>query len=294
MQKITGRNYFASLRYPAFGDEGQLTFGRRPVVTGHPVFTQSELASEPLKWLKYVLLGRLGLRPLEELAQDINRYPINRWRSAQARCKALLAKAHQRQLSTLIVVKLVPMDKAGQLANFRISHVKEIEGAFKSALATRSPVDVEIWLCQSVIEIGGTNLAGRLTLPSLNSLAPSYIEVVWYASPRLLENINLSTFPYPYLFAVRQPGQLVHRVKILHIPSKYRSPNRAVSARFLENFRWLEAQVASHKDKIATVELMLQAAGANEVSLEFKSDNGCFRFIDWDTEVEIAEHIKTE
>jgi hypothetical protein len=292
MQKITSRDFFASLRYVDPENINRYVFGNKPVIAGYPVFTSAELANEPLKWLKYLLLARLGLRPLEELTQDIQRYPFSNWQVAQSRCIDFLVKAQQHQQSSLIVVKLVPMDKAGQLPNFHISQLEEVEKVFKAVCAARQPTDVEIWFCQSTVGIGTLSLAGRLTLPGYSSFGPSWLEVVWYTSPRLLENIDLSTFPYPYLRAVRHTGQLAYRVDKLHIPPTYLSSMDTDATQFLRDFQWLGTQIASYREKIATLEAILTYAGANELSLEFKSDAGHFRFIDWDTEVETAERIR--
>lgn len=294
MQKTVARDFFASLRYIDSDDIRQHGWRRTRITDGYPIFTPEELSHEPLKWLKYVLLGRLGLRPLHELGKEIKRFPVLNWAEAQEQCIELLINAKQQQQQILVVIKLVPMDSAGQLPNFRITGMEAVASAFRNARAACRPIFKEMWLCGSAIDVGGLNLAGRITLPGFNSTASSIIEVVWYTSPRLIENLDVSTFPYPYLRAQRLFGRSNYQVEQLHIPTSSAVNGIVSQKELLDEFAWIMKQIFFHREKIADLEAIVANAGANELSLEFKSDNGNFRFIDWDTEVETSGWINRQ
>lgn len=285
MRKISARDYFRGLCFVNANDAGATNLN-----FAHPVFTNSELTNEPLKWLKYVLLGKIGLRPLDELDSDIKRFKINHKDKVQLHCKNLLDMANQKEQNVLLVLKLVPMDFAGQLPNFRITSIGELPFIFTEVHRTQNFLHNEIWVCESITQIGNLNFAGRYILP--NSKSPySLIESLWYTSPRLLETVSSSpSFPYPYLRAKRLLGALSYQVEDVRIPTKYLETG-VNEKTLLGDFAWLLNKIYSYQEKISELEAILVSAGANEVSLEFKSDNGNFRFIDWDTEVETGGWI---
>jgi hypothetical protein len=290
MQRITAREFFRRLHFVNASEVGHSQLSFSPTLSGYPIFSFHELTNEPLKWLKYVLLGRLGLRPLNKLATEIKRFPIESIREAQEQCVELMTNAVNRNQNILLVIKLVPMDFAGQLPNFRITNLDEITSAFRSVVATQRLFDREIWICESITEIGKLNLAGRYILPSTRSLS-MILEVLWYTSPRLLETVNLSVFPYPYLRARCKAGNSQFQIEELHIPSELVSKQVTSEEGVLEDFHWLLRNIYTFREKINELEAVVTAAGAQELSLEFKSDNGNFRFIDWDTEVETGGWI---
>lgn len=292
MRKITPRVFFGNLQFIAPEDLRYCTWGRPAVAQGYPVFTPDELTNEPLKWLKYVLLGQLGLRALDELTTEIRRFSIHDWAAAQAECVQILQRAERKQQEILVVIKLVPMDRAGQLPNFRVRSLAEVEETFKKAMAASRPGyrDKQIWLCDSITEIGKLNLAGRMSLPSFGSSDSSMLEAVWYTSPRLLENVGLPDFAYPYIRACRPFGAYAYQIEELYIPEKFRG--KLSEASLLSEYDWLIRQITAYRERIEALEASVAVAGAKELSLEFKADNGYFRFIDWDTEVEISGWVK--
>ena len=290
MQRITAREFFGRLYFVSSTEVGHPERFFSSTFPGYPIFSSQELRNEPLKWLKYVLLGRLGLRPLDRLTEEINRFPIELMSEAQKQCVKVMTHAINKNQDVLLVIKLVPMDFAGQLPNFRITKLEDIASAFKAVGATKRFFDREIWLCESITEVGKLNLAGRYILPSTKSLS-AILEVLWYTSPRLLETINLSIFPYPYLRARCKVGNMKFHVEELHIPSNLLSNQVTNEEGILEDFNWLLRNIYTFKEKINELEAVVTTAGAHELSLEFKSDNGHFRFIDWDTEVETGGWI---
>ncbi len=291
MHKITTREYFSNLCFVDPYSLYHISFKSKPAIE-YPVFTKAELNREPLKWLKYLLLVRLGLRSIKELTQTIKRYPINHWHVAQSHCVDLLASSLQNHEQLLVVVKLVPVEKAGQLPNFQIRRLDEVEVAFTAAWKAHRPTDQEIWLCKSRVGPGTMSFAGRLCLPGRNSFGPSRLEVVWYTSPRLLENIHLSSLKYPFLSAELGIGKLSFQIKKLFIPLDHSSKG-LTKTQLLNEFQFLGNQIALHREKIETLQTIVEVAGANELSIEFQSNNGRFQFIDWDTEVELAGRVKT-
>lgn len=278
--------FFSSLCYA----ESNEHFSNGEVVqNSYPVFNKLELENEPLKWLKYLLLARLGLRSIRKLSDDIHRYNYDDWHLAKRECFELIIKSHLLQAHILIVVKLVPMLQAGQLPNFHITSEDDINVVFDRLHSARRPEHVEVWVCQSMIDVKNTNFAGRLSFPTSKHYGVTWLEVVWNTSPRLLESIvHQETFAYPYLRANRQVGKMCFDVNKLFIPNKYKVEFGKGATSFIKDFLWLKSQFKRYAEKIAILENILASQGAREISLEFKVDNNRFQFIDWDTEIETS------
>jgi hypothetical protein len=250
------------------------------------VFTDYESRELPLKWLKYLLLERVGLTTLQELDETIHRFPVADAKKAKNFCYQLL-KSRNTENSNMIVLKVVFSDRAGQLPNFRIYRRSDIPTAFESALAQYMTEAQEIWLCQSEIAHSDANFGGRLSMPGNVVYAPSILEIVWFTSPRLLEEYRTKSFAYPFLRAYKRPGSLQFRLDELHLPEKWRvEPNE--KERFLQDAQWVLYSLKSHREALDKLELILFGAGANELSIEFKASGGKFSIIDWDTEIETA------
>jgi hypothetical protein len=283
MEKIKVKEFFKSITY--ISDDASYRNNSLSNHSQFPVFSTHELETEPLKWLKYILLGRLELRNISDLSSEIIRFPIDCIPKVQQYCIRRLENANTKGKNILLVIKLVPLDLAGHLPNTRITSPEDIENAFKMIEKSHKPSHKEIWVCESLTEMGKLNFGGRYILPSSKSLS-SILEVVWYASPRLLEEINFELFPYPYLRARAEYGTRMYKIEELRIPKEIATLQITTQSQLLQEFKWLLSKIYSYREKISDLEAILNAAGARELSLEFKSDDGHFRFIDWDTEVE--------
>jgi hypothetical protein len=279
MNFISPRAFFARLRY---SDDHGFQVGSRESSIGYPVFGQQELEQSPLKWLKYVLLAQLGLRPIKELEKDIRRFAINDWLLAKDCCRQLLANAKKDKLSILLVVKLVPLDKAGQLPNFRITKDDNLDKIFDEIVLNITSEYREVWICQTIVDFNTRSFAGRFTIPGYQNYGASWLEVVWFTSPRLLETINWNNLTQPSLRAFRPVGSIEFRIEKMHIPSN----DPLELKRYTQDFIWLKSKIEENKEKISELETILSTAGAHELCLEFKVDNGHFQFIDWDTDIE--------
>ena len=93
---VRAREFFTALRWTC-GD-AQSTYG---------VFTDDELENSPLKWLKYVLLERVGLTTIEELKSSIRRFQVDAISSAERACHEMFGAAEVPVRESMIVIKVV-------------------------------------------------------------------------------------------------------------------------------------------------------------------------------------------
>lgn len=283
MTNSSPRKFFSKLRY---SENIDIQTDHHQSTDGYPVFSTVELNKLPLKWLKYLLLARLGLRSMQGLKQDIHRFPITGWILAKEYCDGLLTIAKKDEITVLLVVKLIPMDRAGQLPNFRITSLDHLNQTFEALKSSLSPEYQEVWVCQTIIDHNTSSFAGRLTIPGHKNYSASWLEIVWFTSPRMLESVDWDNSSFPSLRSFRAVDGFRFQIEKFHIPQNTIFGYEGTHQRCLQDFMWLKYKIAEYKEKIDALEAIVAAAGAKELCLEFKVDNGQFRFIDWDTEVE--------
>src|SRR4051812_29015233 len=85
-----------------------------------PVFTDTELEEEPIKWLKYLLLDRSGVESLDTIRGQIFRFSTNSVGEAELWANERLRMASASRRQTMIVAKLIPWDQGAQLKNYRM------------------------------------------------------------------------------------------------------------------------------------------------------------------------------
>lgn len=186
----------------------------------------------------------------------------------------------------MVVFKVVFFDKAGQLPNYRIYSPDNIPSALKF-VQNYSMQAQEVWICESGVADSGSNFGGRVTLPVGENLLPSVLEIVWFTSPRKIEEFQDDNFQYPFLIASKHSPSLQFTVDKLHIPEKYLQ-YPGLRDNFIRDAQWVLASLHYRKEAIETLKIILSGAGAKEISLEFKSSRNRFSIIDWDTEIETS------
>ena len=246
------------------------------------LLTDDEVSEQPLKWLKYLIMDRVGLEPIEKIAGQVKRFRLSLSADARKWVHSQLCEAasvpHQMPL---IVLKVIPWDTGAQLRNYRIHHVDEIDKVFSLITETYRGLDHELWCCQSSVSSEGFNLGGRLTLPQAGK--EQVIEMVWYASPRMIESIRLHEFDLPYLRASRNAGQSSFSVVTLHIPDRYRGKEQSM---WIDDFRWVAMELSTRVPSMELLGTALREIGAREVCFCFKVSDARLTVIDWDTELE--------
>jgi len=185
----------------------------------------------------------------------------------------------------MIVVKIVSMNKAGRLPNFCIYSNDHISSAIEF-IKNNSFQAKEVWLCVSDVSEVGNNLGGRITYPQGCKLIPSFLEIVWYASPRKIEEFHSKESSYPFLGAHKDIGSMKYTIDRIHIPEKFFTEN--MHKKMVDDAQWVLGALNRRKEAIETLIYILQGAGANEVSIEYKISSGRFSIIDWDTEMEMG------
>jgi hypothetical protein len=244
-----------------------------------PVFLEEEIKSQPLKWLKYLLLEKVSATTLNELDSTIKRFARTDIQKAKDECKKYFSKTADGKM---IVVKLVYFEKAGQLPNFRIFSINDVDVIFEQILMTPF-LGEQIWLCHSDVNQEGSNLGGRIVLPNSN-FSPRIIEIVWFTSPRRIEEYNRAGFKFPYLRAIKYPGSMHFTIEELLIPEMY--PQK--KEKYHMDLQFVLSSLMNHRDAINELENILFGVGAGELSIEFKISSGKFSIIDWDTEIETS------
>jgi hypothetical protein len=251
----------------------------RRVGNPDPVYEASELAREPVKWLKYLLLDRFGIEPLWKIAHQIQRFRASEIQSAREFASARLSAASGRQ--TLIVAKIVPWTAGAQLRNYPMTHPDDVDRTFDEIATGIPDHSHEVWCCESSVSGDGLNLGGRLNLP--RGLEVQVLELVWFASPREIERVQLPGFRFPYLRALRSVTAPTFAVDVLHVPDGASPGMRDV---LVSDFRYVARSLQAKTPGLQALAGSLNHLGAREVCFCFKVVDGDLTVIDWDTEIE--------
>lgn len=263
------------------------TLARAEDLSGPPtsLLSPGELHREPLKWLKYLVMDRVGVESITTVSRQIHRFEPDRFGDAQRWVRRLFNDRGQ-QSGLMVVLKVVPWHRGAQLQNFRIQSEDEITKAFVEIESKYAGSGHELWCCESSVSASGFNLGGRLTFPPGGS--DQVLELVWFGSPRLIETVVLPAFDRPYLRARRSPCSPQFLVECLHIPRGYsdesytgRDPNP-----WEEDFREVLRELDRRDDAMRTLVRILRGIGAKETCYCFKVSEGRLTVIDWDTEIE--------
>src|ERR1044071_9976545 len=105
-----------------------------------------------MKWRKYLRLVNYGLITEEELASTIFRYPFSGREVLRNDIRSRLqedAKAGER---ALYVLKLVPLDRQGQLPNLIVQSPRDLN-EFDRFISLHSHIRAsEIWYCRTPVD----------------------------------------------------------------------------------------------------------------------------------------------
>jgi hypothetical protein len=245
------------------------------------VFSRSELESEPLKWLKYVLMDRIGVEPISRIESQVHRFHVGQIGAAEAWALRQFPATADPANRAMVIAKVVPWGSGAQLRNYRLFDANDAKVAFRSISGNYGTCDYEVWCCCSSVSTVGFNLGGRMTIP--NGDRPQLLELVWFTSPRFLERVQLPNFAFPYLRAQRSWPNPAFRVDVLHIPRSFAAvPDGQWMADYTAVARSLNRRRSSMTRLAATV----RSIGAHEVCFCFKVTNGRLNIIDWDSEIE--------
>jgi len=238
----------------------------------------SEVRQEPVKWLKYLAMDRVGLEPIDKIAGQIARFRLSTVADARRWLYAHLAESPSA--GQMCVLKIVPWEAGAQLRNYRVFGVDDIDRVLQEVSATHV-ADHELWCCASSVSRNGFNVGGRLTVPAGDS--PQVCELIWYASPRLIETVSLPECELPYLRATRRGAIAPFEIDVLHIPEMHRArPTRL----WRDDFQWIAEELLSRRASMRLMVDALRGIGASEVCFCFKVSKGRLTVIDWDTELE--------
>jgi len=228
---------------------------------------------------------RIGLTTVEELETQIHRYSLAELALARTECFAIASSAAASNKNFMIVLKVVPKDAAGLIRNFRIYSSGEVDTTLQQIEAYCEPLNQsshQLWFCLSIIDPKTLSLGGRITLSGGHR--PDCIEMIWYTSPRRIEEFSDVDFPFPFWRAIRPIGKLAFRTDFIHVPESFLVGYHDSIDNYLKDARLVLRNIWQHSTAIRNLCDILFNAGANEVSLEFVLNAGILTFTDWDTE----------
>jgi len=122
-------------------------------------------------------------------------------------------------------------------------------------------------------------------IASYDVLLPETLEIVWFASPRRIEEFSGVSFPYPYMRLEKSIGAMCLAAKQIHIPAKHFEIG-ITEYLLRQHASYLVQKLINYQERINSASNILFCAGAREIIFEFKVTSGRFSFIDWDTNVE--------
>lgn len=283
-QFLSKMDFRTRLRHLSFTDYRCLTDSEE---YSTPIYTYEELSKEPIKWLKYLLLDRAGVESIEKIKEQIHRFCINDVDVAEAWTAERLNIASDNDRNSTVVGKLVPWDQGAQLKNYRMLSVADVCPAFQDIRRDLVKGAHELWCCESETGASGFNLGGRLNYPRDRST--QILEIVWFTSPRFIENVSLEGFEYPYLRAERSIANPSFSITTLNVPEQYRI--KSTIDQWHDDFVAVLWLLASRQLAMQRLVSILHSFGANEVCFCFKVTDGHLTIIDWDTEIESSQPL---
>jgi len=147
----------------------------------------NSLASDPLKWEKYLRLVQFGFVTQKELERDIRRYKRS---DRRASMQDIALDLHSESLTgrrNLYVVKLVSFELSGRLPNFRIEQLEDIKGLPEFFLRNEDTNYVEVWYCRTRVDEDVSCLPTRATPGhSLLSRSGDVVPACWNITLRIL------------------------------------------------------------------------------------------------------------
>ena len=251
------------------------------------VFSREELGAEPLKWLKYLLLDRAGVESIGIIASQIHRFSLQDCAKAKEWARAAATKAGAEGVEFMIVAKLVPWNTAAQLRNYRIGSLDDLETQFAAIQKDGREHSCQLWLCESSVGRDHLNLGGRITFPGPNGQQQQTLELVWFASPRMVENVGRTGFAYPYLRAIRKDSVTPFRIVDLQSSEKYRA--QLSNEAMVEDYRYILSVIARREASMRRLLDAVWGFGAKEACFCFKMIHEVLTIIDWDSEIESSQ-----
>src|SRR5664280_1275651 len=182
-------------------------------------FSDADIQREPIKWLKYILLDRMGVESLKKVTAQIRRFRAEDLASAREWTTERLGNPVANGSHLMVVLKLIAWDKGAQLSNYRMYNLDDVQRTFSKLAQTDLATFVQIWCCESDVSDRGLNLGGRLTFAY--GQTEHLLELVWFASPRRLESVRIPEFLNPYCRAVKKTSQVAFEIIEAHIPPAF-------------------------------------------------------------------------
>lgn len=249
-------------------------------------YRRNEPASgAPLKWQKYLLLLRFGLLDESELRTNIRRYAWAERTRFLGDLGAECYSAATGDMTYLYVIKLVPRDGVGQLANLRLTvrpgDSREnilglVLGVERFVTCAPQTLD-EVWWCRTDVSPGRVSVAGRILFQTGGVTVEQIIEHVSKASPRLIETMSLGVSDVFYARACRTEWGFRWREEEIVSPI---SSDRVEET---EQFRLTCLAIEAMGGRIRPFCCQLEDIGMNSYSLEYKKVGEVLSIIDWDT-----------
>lgn len=232
----------------------------------------------PAKWRKYLKLVEFDLTSLERLKKEVTRFSYSEQERVYAHLVKKVAVAERRGLPELHVMKLVPMERYGQLPNLRISTQSDLESFTPFLRANSTGGYCEIWCCSTPVALDVLSVAGRIAFEKNSGQT---IEQVWHASPRLIEEMRTGA-PYSYARAYRLEWGWNYEITQIHAGAGTDKSEEALR----EEFRYCLLRIERERERLERFQSYLEGLGSRSYSFEYKLTPAGLCLIDWDTEID--------
>lgn len=224
------------------------------------------------------MLVQYGFIKLEELERDIRRYGRSEERQVIRDIRSDLRSEQQRGRRHLYVIKLVSIDLAGRLPNFRVESLEDLKQVSRFFADHEQDNHVEIWFCRTRVDDNVFSVAGRFVFTPCDSDQEQSVEQMWCCSPRLLEQVSES-IRYPYLRASRYSWGWPYSIEDVRIPTSWNIDQPGLEKEFLWSMRLFEREREPAEAFLA----FLDSFALRAYSIEYKIVGSKLTIIDWDT-----------
>lgn len=232
----------------------------------------------PAKWRKYLKLVEFDLTSLERLEKEVTRFPYSEQKRVYGYLMERVDAAERRGLPELHVMKLVPMERYGQLPNLRISTEADLASFAPFLQANSTGGFREIWCCSTPVSPNVLSVAGRV---AFEKNAVQTIEQIWHASPRLIEEMRVGV-PYSYARAHRPTWGWRYQVTQVHPGVGTGKSEESLQ----EEFRYCLLRIERERERLERFQAYLEGLGSRSYSFEYKLTAEELYLIDWDTEID--------
>jgi len=235
----------------------------------------------PFKLKKHLVLPYFGLRTMEDLNQEINRYKKQEIDSMVTDIKRDMKQTNGK---CSYLISFVPMEQQYKLPNVTISNVEQLKDFYIKYKTDTDYKYSELWFFKKM-QNKDSSMVGRISinLRDINSQVEALehtqiLEQVWSTNHRQIEKYN-KTIESIFVIASRMGWSRNYNIDKITIPQGIEIENKDIIKQLRNSF----IQIETYREKIEEFCEYLKKLNINEISLEYMINDGKISFIDWDS-----------